>query len=255
MRIAITGAAGGIGSQASRMLEEKGHEVLAVDRDKKGLEDLDVTSTYCFDVGDEEAVENFVEENEYEVLVNLAGYQEAGSLEDMSSETVEKMFEDNVFGTLNMIRHSMPMLREKSGRIVNTSSIAGRATVPFYGVYSATKFSIEALSDALRGEVKQFDVDVVIVEPGYINTGFNVRGLEAVKKYMLDSVYSDRYNESLEHGGLPGTNSEKAGKKVVKAVTASRPKRRYTITWLAWLAPKLKRFLPRKFFYMFTDRA
>ena len=254
MKVAITGAAGGIGSKTAELLEEKGNNVLAVDRDEKGLEQLEVSSTHCFDIRDEEEVEKFIEENEFEVLVNCAGYQEAGALEDMPSETVEEMFGDNVFGLLNMIRHSLPMIREKNGRIVNVSSIAGRATVPFYGVYSATKFSVEALSDALRGEVKEYGVDVVIVEPGYINTGFNVKGLNAVKKYMPDSVYTEDYERSLERGGLPGTDAEKAGKKVAKAVTSSRPKRRYTITWLAWLAPKLKRFLPRRLFYMITDR-
>ncbi|PSH00908.1 MAG: hypothetical protein BRC30_01060 [Nanohaloarchaea archaeon SW_7_46_7] len=253
MRIAITGAAGGIGGEASRVLEEEGHEVLAVDRDREGLEELDVTSKHCFDVRDEDAAEDFIEQNDFEVLVNCAGYQEVGALEDMPSETVEEMFGDNVFGMLNMIRNSLPMIREKNGRIVNVSSIAGRTTIPFYGVYSATKFSVEALSDALRGEVKEHDVDVVIVEPGYINTGFNVKGLDAVKDYMPDSVYSEKYEESLERGGIPGTNAEKAGKKVAKAVTSSRPGRRYTITWLAWLAPKLKRFLPRRLFYMITD--
>ena len=255
MRIAITGAAGGIGSEASSLLEEKGHEVLAVDRDEQGLEELDVASTHCFDIREESDVEEFVEENEFEVLVNCAGYQKVGALEDMSSETVEEMFGDNVLGLLNIIRHSLPMIREKNGRIVNVSSIAGRATVPFYGIYSATKFSVEALSDALRGEVKEYGVDVVIVEPGYINTGFNVKGLNAVKDYMPDSVYSDRYSERLERGGLPGTDAEKAGKKVAKSVTSSRPKRRYTVTWLAWLVPKMKRFLPRRLFYMITDRS
>lgn len=255
MRVAITGAAGGIGGEASRILEDQGHEVLAVDSDEEALEELGVTSMHCFDIRDEEEVEEFVEENEFSVLVNCAGYQEAGALEDMPSEVVEEMYEDNVFGLLNMVRNSLPMIREKDGRIVNVSSVAGRATVPFYGVYSATKFSVEALSDALRGEVKEHGVDVVIVEPGYINTGFNVRGLEAVKKYMPDSVYSNRYEESLESGGLPGTDAEKAGKKVVKAVTSSRPRRRYTVTWAAWLVPKLKRFLPRRLFYALSDRA
>lgn len=255
MRVAITGAAGGIGSEAAKLLEEKNHEVLAVDRDEKGLEELEVTSTQCLDIRDEDAVEEFVDENEFEVLVNCAGYQEVGALEDMPSETVEEMFEDNVFGLLNMIRTSLPMIREKEGRIVNVSSMAGRATVPFYGVYSATKFSVEALSDALRGEVKEFGVDVVIVEPGYINTGFNVKGLEAIREYMPDSVYSEGYSKRLDRGGLPGTNAEKAGKKVMKAVTSSRPERRYTITWLAWLVPKMKRFMPRKIFYALTDRA
>lgn len=255
MRVAITGAAGGIGSKASEILEDQGHEVLAVDNNQEALEDLETSSKHCFDIRDEDAVKEFVEENEFSVLVNCAGYQEAGSLEDMPAEVVEEMYGDNVFGLLNMVRNSLPMIRDKNGRIVNISSVAGRATVPFYGVYSATKFSVEALSDALRGEVKEYGVDVVIVEPGYIHTGFNVEGLNAVKKYMPDSIYSKRYEESLERGGLPSTDAEKAGKKVAKAVTSSRPRRRYTITWAAWLVPKLKRFLPRRLFYALSDRA
>lgn len=254
MKVTITGAAGGIGSEAAEFLESKGHEVLGVDRDQQALEELEVTSTHCLDIRDENAVEKFIEENNFEVLVNCAGYQEAGALEDMPSETVKEMFGDNVFGMLNMIRTSLPMLREKNGRIVNVSSIAGRASAPFYGVYSATKFSVEALSDALRGEVKKFGVDVIIIEPGYINTGFNVKGLKAVKEYMPESVYTRGYESNLEGEGLPGTDAEKAGKKVAKAVVSSRPERRYTITWLAWILPKLKRFMPRRLFYMITDR-
>lgn len=254
MRIAITGAAGGIGGKTSEFLEERGHQVLAIDRDEEGLAEVKATETFCFDIRDEEEVKEFVEGEEFEVLVNSAGYQEAGSIEDTPAEVVEEMYGDNVFGMLNMIRNSLPMLREKSGRIVNISSLAGRSTVPFYGIYSSTKFSVEAISDALRGEVNDFDVDVVIVEPGYIRTGFNVRGREAVEKYMPDSVYSERYEKFLDQGGIPGTDEERAGEVVAKAVEASGPKRRYTITWLAWVAPKLKRFLPRKLFYALTDR-
>ncbi|MFB6115704.1 MAG: SDR family NAD(P)-dependent oxidoreductase, partial [Candidatus Nanohalobium sp.] len=102
MRIAITGAAGGIGGKAAEFLEEKGHEVIAVDRDEEGLEEVEASSRHCFDIRDEESVEDFVEDEDFGVLVNCAGYQEAGAIEDMSAEVIEEMYGDNVFGMLNM---------------------------------------------------------------------------------------------------------------------------------------------------------
>ncbi|MFB6180340.1 MAG: SDR family NAD(P)-dependent oxidoreductase [Candidatus Nanohalobium sp.] len=253
MKVAVTGAAGGIGSEICRALEEEGHTVLGIDRDFEGLEAVDASSTHCIDLRDREEVEEFVENHSFEALVNCAGYQEAGAVEDIELGAVKQMFDDNVFGLLNIVQCSMPMLRENSGRVVNVSSIAGRITVPFYGVYSATKHSVEALSDALRMEVGQ-DVDVVIVEPGYIRTGFNVEGRKAVEKYMPGSVYSERYRDFIDNGEVPGTDAEVAAEKVVKALTDSRPDRRYTVTWLAWVAPKLKRFLPRKLYYFLLNR-
>jgi short-subunit dehydrogenase len=129
---------------------------------------------------------------------------------------------------------------------VNISSVAGRVSMPFYGPYCATKYSLEALSDALRYELASFDVDVVIVEPGPINTGFNKRAREKLEKYLPDSVYASRYNKVLEKGGRAEVGAEKAAKTVVKAIETSDPKRRYTVTWEAWLLPKLKRYLPSR---------
>jgi len=213
----------------------------------KALDELSEEVTkYHGDVYDEERVKQVVEQEEFDVLVNCAGYYELGSIEDMDSDTVESHFKTNVFGTLNMIRNSSPMLRKKEGRIVNISSVAGRVSMPFYGPYCATKYSLEALSDALRYELASFDVDVVIVEPGPINTGFNKRAREKLEKYLPDSVYASRYNKVLEKGGRAEVGAEKAAKTVVKAIETSDPKRRYTVTWEAWLLPKLKRYLPSR---------
>ena len=247
MKVLITGAGSGIGKATLEKLLEKENEVIAFDIDQDALSRLpEEVTKHHGDVYDEEKVSEVVEEEDFEVLINCAGYYELGSIEDMDSETVENHFQTNVFGTLNLIRNAAPHLREQSGRIVNVSSVAGRISMPFYGTYCATKFSIEAISDSLRYEMEPFDVDVVIVEPGPINTGFNERARQKLEKYLPDSVYSDRYQKVLEDGGRAEVGAEKVAKTIVRAVESSEPRNRYTVTWEAWLLPKLKRFLPSK---------
>lgn len=247
MRVLITGGASGIGKATVELLLEKGHEIIVFDIDGEALEELpEEVSAYQGDVYDEERVVEMIDKEEFDALVNCAGYYELGSIEDMDSETVEKHFQANVFGDLNLIRHASKQLREKEGRIVNISSLAGRISIPFYGVYSATKYSVEAISDALRLEMKPFNVDVIVVEPGPIKTGFNERARKKLGKYLPNSVYSESYESVLEEGGRATVGPEKVAKTIVHALETSRPKSRYTITWEAWLVPKLKRIMPSK---------
>lgn len=247
MRVLVTGAASGIGKATVQKLLEKEHEIIGFDIDEEALDRLpEKITTYQGDVYDEERVKEVVGDEEFDVLVNCAGYYELGAIEDMDSETVESHFRTNVFGTLNMIRNSSPQLREKNGRIVNVSSIAGRVSMPFYGTYCATKYSIEAISDALRYEMNPFNVEVVIVEPGPIDTGFNERARHKLNKYLPDSVYSNRYQKVLENGGRAEVGAGKTAETVVKAIESPNPKTRYTVTWEAWLLPKLKRVLPSR---------
>jgi len=249
MRVLITGAASGIGKATTEQLLEKGHQVIAFDIDENALGDLpEEVNKHHGDVYDEERAKEVVRSEEFEVLVNCAGYYELGSIEDMDADTFEAHFKTNVFGSANMIRAAAPELREKNGRIVNVSSVAGRISMPFYGAYCATKYSIEAISDALRYEMKPFDVEVVLVEPGPIDTGFNQRARQKLEKYLPASVYSNRYSKVLENGGRAEVGAEKAAEAVVRAIESSNPKNRYTVTWEAWLLPKLNRFLPSKLY-------
>lgn len=249
MKVFITGIGSGIGKAAAEILLAEGHVVKGFDIDGEALEELpEEIETYQGDVYDEERVKYVVENEEFDVLVNSAAYYELGSIEDMTAETVESIFKPNVFGTLNFIRAAMPMLRERNGRVVNMSSVAGKVSMPYYGVYSATKHSIEALSDALRMEVSSFDVDVVVVEPGAFNTGFNRRAREALIKYVPDSIYSEDYEDLMEGSILNGGDPEKAGRKVAKAVTDKNPKTRYRVGRGSSIFPKLKGVLPDRMF-------
>lgn len=248
MKALVTGAASGIGKAATEKLEKKGHEVIAFDIDKKGLKELpENVQKIHGDTRDEEKAKQVVQENEFDVLINCAGFYELGAIEDMSKETAEKIFDTNVHGYLNFIRHAMPKLRERNGLIINVSSVAGRMTLPFYGVYCGSKHAIEAISDALRMEAKNSGVEVVIVEPGPVKTGFNERAKQALEKYVPDSFYSDSYESILESENN-GATPEEAAEKIVKAVEGKR-NRRITVTFEAWIAPKLRRILPRTIWY------
>ncbi len=242
----ITGGANGIGKATAEQLVEKGYKVIVYDRDKTALQDLPSAITiYHGDVYDEDRVNEVLAEEEFSVLVNCAGVQERGAIEDQSLDVVEEHFRSNVFGLLNVTRAALPMLREKQGRIINISSVAGKVSGPFFGAYAASKHAVEGLSDALRMEVCEFDVDVVVIEPGPIHTGFNERGRQMVKRYLPDSIYADRYRELLEpeHRGAP---TRVAADRIVYAVETDRPRARYTVTRIAWIAPKLKTVLPTR---------
>ena len=248
MKVVVTGAASGIGKATAEKLNEN-HEVVAFDIDAEGLQELpDKVEKVEGDARNEEQAKRVVEKTEFDVLVNCVGFYELGAIEDMDEETVRKIFDTNVHGYLNFIRNSMPILRERNGRVVNVSSVAGRMSMPFYGVYCGSKHAIEAISDALRLEAKQSGVEVVIVEPGPIETGFNERAKNALQKYVPASFYSDSYT-NLIGKETSGATAEEAAEKVVKAVTAEKPSRRYSVTIEAWIAPKLKRLLPRGIWY------
>lgn len=223
MKVLITGGSNGIGKATAHKLQEKGHKAIVFDKEQPDYK----VDFYHGDVRDEERVKEVVEKADFDVLVNCAGFYELGSIEDMEKETAEKIFDTNVHGYLNFIRHSMPMLRENKGRIVNITSVAGRVSMPFFGAYCGSKDAMEGMSDSLRRE--QDEVEVTIVEPGVVETGFNERARNALEKYILESSYSEKYEEILEKGGMDGINTDQAAEAVVKAATADRVKRRYQV--------------------------
>lgn len=246
MRVMVTGGGHGIGKSLVDLLLEQGHEVVVFDHNKDYLEGLPgEVETYHGEVFDEERVREVVEKENFSVLVNNAGYQKAGALEDMESESFEKHFKTNVFGAMNFIRHSMKMLREKEGRVVNVSSVAGRIGIPLLGAYSGSKFALRGLTDSLRVEMKDSGVDVVLVEPGVILTGFNVKGMKGVNDYLEDTSFEKSYEKILERAEqLEGASVEKAGKTLYKAVTDEKPGKIYRVPWKANLVPLLTKILP-----------
>src|ERR671933_1788085 len=178
--VLITGCSTGIGRATAERLAGRGHTVYATARRPESIADLEAKGcrTLALDVTDEDSMRAAVaavEEAEGAVgaLVNNAGYSQSGAIEDVSMEKVRRQFETNVFGLVRMCQLVLPgMRRQGFGRIVNLSSMGGRFTFPGGGFYHATKHSVEAICDALRFEVRGFGVEVVVIEPGLIRTGF-----------------------------------------------------------------------------------
>ena len=167
-RILITGCSTGIGRAAAVELTKRGHDVVATARRPETLADLDVAQTLALDVDDDASVAAAVgAAGTIDVLVNNAGFGVIGPVERLPIAEGKRIFETNFFGALRMIQAVLPAMRERgSGTIVNVTSLAGRVAPPLDGIYSATKFALEGLSEALHYEVGHFGVRVRIVEPG-----------------------------------------------------------------------------------------
>lgn len=195
--ILITGASSGIGFDTARTLARKGHRVYATARRMELMESLkaDGVQVLRMDVTDELSMVSNVEsilstEGHIDVLVNNAGYGYFGAVENVTMLEARRQLEVNLFGLARLCQLVLPSMRKQhSGRIINLSSIAGRATFPFGAWYNATKYSVEALSDALRMEVKAFGIDVVLIEPGPVKTDWGIIAARHLKESSTGTVY------------------------------------------------------------------
>ena len=259
--VLITGASAGIGRATAIKLAGQGHHVIAAARNLTALEQikrtakgkvdvvaLDVTSQDSVDAAQRE-VGSLVGQAGLDVLINNAGYALTGPLEQVSDADLKAQYETNVFGPMRMIRAFLPGMRERrQGRIINISSVVGRLALPFFGPYNSTKHAIEALSDALRNELRPFGIDVVIIEPGAINTGFGEIERKSMESFATGSPYAEQIKKVMAFQRELHPNAAKpevAAAAIVKAVEARKPRARYVVPFLpnrAFIA--LAEFLP-----------
>ena len=186
--VLITGCSTGIGRATAERLAEKGWTVYATARRPESIEDLKAKGcrTLALDVTDEASMQAAVREVEAAegavgVLVNNAGYSQSGAVESVNLDDVRSQFETNVFGLVRMCQLALPGMRAQGwGKIVNVSSMGGKMTFPGGGIYHGTKHAVEAISDALRFEVRGFGVDVIVIEPGLIRTQFGEAAVNSI---------------------------------------------------------------------------
>ena len=241
--ILITGASSGIGFEAARMLAVKGHKVYGAARRTERMEplrqygvvpvSLDVTS----DTSSRDAVDFILhEEGRIDVLVNNAGYGELGPMETTSLEDAQHQLDVNVLGLARMTQLVLPHMRSRqSGRIVNVASVAGHITFCFAGWYNASKYAVEALSDATRMEVRPYGIEVAIVEPGGVYSDWGRIAASQLRKASTGTAYEEKAGRTanvfeMMYGRNPYnlmTSAGKAAKHVCKAVTSRHPKARY----------------------------
>ena len=188
------------------------------------------------------------------VLINNAGYSQTGAVESVPLDSVRKQFETNVFGLLRMSQLVLPGMREQGwGKIVNIGSMGGKMTFPGGGLYHATKYAVEAISDAMRFEVRGFGVDVILIEPGLIVTNFAETAVGAAASATPDDgPYADfnRRVGKVTEGAYAGPMSKLGGgpeavaKAIAGALDAGHPKARYPVTASAHLMIAQKRLTP-----------
>ena len=243
--VLVTGCSTGIGRAVAEELLTQGHTVWATARRTDDLADLAARGARvtALDVTDEASMAAAVAEVEAAhgsvgALVNNAGYGEYGAVEEVDLDKVRAMFETNVFGLARMCQLVLPgMRRAGHGRIVNIGSMGGRFTFPMGGYYHATKYAVEALTDALRMEVRPFGVQVSLVEPGVTRSSFVDK--TTVSEGMdgdPDSPYAalrasvSRANNEAYTNRLVSASAESVAQVVVSAVESDRPRTRYLLT-------------------------
>ncbi|MGP1392857.1 MAG: oxidoreductase [Candidatus Cryptobacteroides sp.] len=240
--VLITGASSGIGYMAAKLLAEKGNIVYGAARRVEKIEELRPFGVIPvrMDITDESSIRSCVEkiiseQGRIDALVNNAGYGYYGAIETVAIEEAKKQFDVNLFGTARLTQLVLPYMREQhNGRIVNVASIAGRMTLYLGAWYHASKYALEAFSDALRMEVKPFGIDVSIVEPGGIRTDW---GLVAADNLIASSCGSVYEKHAVNQAGLMRnaysgnmlSKPELIAGAIVKAVSSRRPKCRYTL--------------------------
>lgn len=256
--VLITGCSSGIGEATAARLVKGGWTVYASARRVETLTALETAGchTVALDVTSKDSMSEAVETvlsraGRIDALVNNAGYSQSGAVETLDLDDVRRQFETNVFGLLRMCQLVLPAMRaQRSGRIVNISSMGGRLVFPGGGVYHATKYAVEALSDAMRFEVAGFGVKVIIVEPGLITTNFenaavasmkgNADGPYAAFNTQVAASTKEVYSGPMRHlGGGP----DSVATVIEKSLGARRPRIRYTVTPSAKLSIASRRLM------------
>ena len=259
--VLITGCSTGIGRATALHLAARGFPVYATARRLDAIADLGSRGcrTLQLDVCDETSMAAAVKtveatEGAVGVLVNNAGYGLEGAFETTPMADVRRQFETNVFGLIRLTQLVLPAMRAQGwGKVVNVGSVGGVITLPGGAFYHATKHAVEALSDALRFEVRGFGVDVVLIQPGAIKTNFAVTVTKGVAAQgVTDGPYAAfnaevvaRMTDAFEgrlatFSGAP----EDVARAIERAVTAKRPRTRYPVTAAAHLLIAMRRWLP-----------
>lgn len=260
--IFITGCSTGIGLEAAKTLHGRGYQVFASARhtdDVEKLKALDMPAVQC-DVSDSDSIDRAVEQvlqttgGTLDALFNNAGYGQMGAMEDISREAMRKQFETNVFGLLELTNKIIPVMRKQGhGRIINVSSVLGLVSMPYRGAYNASKYAVEALSDAMRIELRPDNIQVSLIEPGPIVSQFRNTAIVQTEQQIdeLQSQHKQHYLKMKQEAeNMTKDNSmftltpEAVIKKVIHALESPKPKARYFVTKATYLMVGLKWLLP-----------
>jgi short-subunit dehydrogenase len=260
--VLVTGATAGIGRMTALYLAKRGHHVIATGRKlpelaalkteagslKLDTVSLDVTSTASIAAA-VTAVDALTRGHGLDVLVNNAGFGVLGPTSEIGDSEMRRQYDTNVFGLMNVTRAFLPkMVERRAGSVVNVSSVGGRITLPYFGVYNSTKYAVESLSDALRYELRPFGIGVSLIEPGIIRTNFEataVSGLEQFKTTPF-AVAVEKYEEMSKLANRFASDPIVIAKAIAKAVESRRPRARYVAPFSNHMIFAMSALLPTR---------
>ena len=240
----VTGSSSGIGYETALLLARNGFDTFATMRNMNKSKEITEVSkrenlplrVMQLDVNDDrsvaDAIKNILNEKKsIEVVVNNAGYGLMGSVEDSSLDEIKAQFETNFFGAIRVIKEVIPVMRkQRTGTIVNVSSVAGRIGFPMGSAYVSSKFALEGLSESMSYELKQFGIKIVLIEPGVINTNFAFatpkKALEANSSY---SQLMNKLEENLFSTIANGTPPKDVANVILHSITKESPEHRYLV--------------------------
>lgn len=253
----VTGASSGIGKVTALQLQQDGYVVYGAARRVEEMNDLKVKGikVISLDLTDDTSMVNCINtitktEGKIDVLINNAGYGNYGSIEECPIETGRAQYEVNVFGLARMCQLVIPHMRaQKSGKIINVSSVGGKITSPFGGWYQSSKHAVESLSDAMRMELMQFGINVIVIEPGATKSEFSQHAYGSLLEISGSGPYkksATKAKKALENVGKSASPSTVISDTISKAIKADKPKTRYacghragtTLTARKWLSDK-----------------
>jgi NAD(P)-dependent dehydrogenase (short-subunit alcohol dehydrogenase family) len=273
--VVVTGASTGIGRATALLLDEKGYRVFAGVRkeaDAKSLaeEGTDNLTPVTIDVTKESSIKSAKDEVERAVgtdglvgLVNNAGVGDGGPVETMDLDVLRNVLEVNLVGQVAVTQAFLPLIRQVPGTIVFIASIGGRVASPFMSPYNTSKFGIEALGESLRHELRPWDIDVVVVEPGSIDTEIWGKGAETMRDRVakmsddarrLYGRQMARFGEVLTETANRGIPPEKVAEVIHKAISSENPRHRYLVGTDAKIGGRLKGTLPDRVFSRLVGR-
>lgn len=248
--VLISGASSGIGQAAAELLAANGFTVFGTSRKPDSairaytMLPLDVRS----DTLVEAAVQSILEQTgRIDVLINNAGYAQFGAIEENSIADLQTQFDTNLFGVMRLTNAVLPtMRRQSSGRIINVSSVVGHVAPAYSGLYASSKFALEGLTEALRQEVRQFNIHVSLVEPGFVRS--NIKGQPPANPIADYTLARQAAVRRIGAGVESGMGPEIVAQTILRIITTARPRLRYPVGRAANILITLKRLLPEPLF-------
>ncbi len=256
----ITGCSSGIGFDAAFALSARGHQVIASCRKEDDVDKLIALGcdAVLMDVDSSDSITTAFAhvlaktEGRLDVLINNAGFGQAGALEDISRDVLRRQFETNVFGLMELTNLAIPIMRQQGhGRIINMSSVLGLISMPFRGAYNASKYAVEGLCDTLRLELQPSGIHVICIEPGPIESQFR----ENVISYSLKKIDLEHSHFQMQYQHMLGSFQKQKSnsmftkktdvvvRKLILAIESAKPNAKYPVTFPTHLFILLKRLL------------